>query len=78
METTERTTSGIRNVLFEELDALRRGESTPSKANAIAKTCGQIVGTVKLELDYMKYNRSLGTTSKEVSGGGTTRVLQLG
>jgi hypothetical protein len=74
---TNRSSLGIRTVLFEELDMLRRGESSPSRANAVAKTAGQIMSTVKLELDYMRFTASIGEKGKEAVDG-KSRVLQLG
>lgn len=51
----DRNTSGIREVLFQELQSLRSGDSTPQRASAIAKLCGQIVNSAKLDIDYQRF-----------------------
>lgn len=52
---TIRTSAGLRDALFDELDGLRNGESNPAKANAVAKLAGQVIDTVKMELDVQKH-----------------------
>lgn len=55
MAKINRTSLGLRNALFEELDLLRNGESTPQRAAVVAKLAVQIVNTVNLELNFQKY-----------------------
>ena len=50
-----RTSAGLRDALFDELDALKAGDTNPAKANATAKLADQIVNTVKLEMDVQKH-----------------------
>lgn len=52
----ERTSSGLRAVLFEELDGLRNGVITSTRANAVAKIATTIVETVRMELDVMNFS----------------------
>lgn len=52
---TVRTSAGLRDALFDELDGLRHGTSNPAKANAVAKLAGQVIDTVKMELDVQKH-----------------------
>jgi hypothetical protein len=52
---TVRTSAGLRDALFDELDSLRNGVSNPAKANAVAKVADQIISTVKMELDVQKH-----------------------
>ena len=52
---TVRTSAGLRDALFDELDGLRSGTSNPAKANAVAKLAGQVIDTVKMELDVQKH-----------------------
>lgn len=49
-----RDTSTLRDLLFDELDALRAGTSDPRRAQAVAKIASQIIGTAKVEMDYHK------------------------
>lgn len=49
---TPRTSSGLRGALFDELDALRRGDSNPQRAQAVAKLACQIINSVKMEIEF--------------------------
>lgn len=52
---TIRTSSGLRDALFDELDALRNGSTNPAKANAVAKLADQVIATVKMELEVQRH-----------------------
>ena len=54
---TTRTSEGLRDVLFDEIESLRRGEGDPQRATIIAKLAGQIVAVAKLDLDYLERRR---------------------
>lgn len=45
-----RTTSGLREMLFEEIDALRNGTSNPQRLRAIASGSNAIIRTVLMEI----------------------------
>ena len=49
---TERTSEGLRDTLFDELDAVRSGDSTPQQSNAVAKLSAQIIKAAELDLKY--------------------------
>lgn len=51
----QRTSAGLRNALFDELDALRNGTGNPNRANAVAKLADQVIGTVKMELEVHRH-----------------------
>lgn len=51
----KRTTGGLRDALFDEMDALTAGKSNAQKASAKAKLAVQIINTTKLEMEYQKY-----------------------
>lgn len=51
----ERTTVGLRNALFDELDGLRSRKTDPAKANAISKNAAQILATARLEMDHQRF-----------------------
>jgi hypothetical protein len=53
-ETAGRTIEDLRNRLWEGLDQLRAGESTPQIANALAHLSGQYLSTYKLQLEYAR------------------------
>lgn len=46
----ERSSEGLREVLFSELEALRNGTIEPARAHATAKLAQQILTSVSLEL----------------------------
>lgn len=56
--TAVRSSVGLRNVLFDELDSLRAGNSDPKKANAVARLSSEIVRTIMMEIEVAKYTRS--------------------
>ena len=41
-------------MVFEEIEALRSGKSTPARMNAITSGLGLVVNTAKLELEWAK------------------------
>ena len=55
-----RTSAGLRDALFDELDGLRAGTTNPGKANATAKLADQIINTVRMELDVERHIGRMG------------------
>lgn len=53
----ERSSAGLRNALFDALDALRSGDMNANTANAIAKIADGVISTVKMELDVQRHLR---------------------
>lgn len=53
-----KTITDMRNILAEEIMALRKGETTAANVNAVVNASGKLLSSVKLE---MEYNRLLGT-----------------
>lgn len=51
----ERTTNGLRAVLFDELEALRNGKSTPHRAVAVAQLAAQIVRSARLDIEFQQH-----------------------
>ncbi|MHA2085641.1 MAG: hypothetical protein ACXAB9_11865 [Candidatus Thorarchaeota archaeon] len=51
----QRTSSGLRDALFGELDALRSGEATPARAGAAARLAREIISSVQMELSFYKW-----------------------
>lgn len=60
MEKVVRSSQGLRDMLFDELDRLRSGEVSPQRVNVLAKASSQIISTVRLEMDLLKYASGLG------------------
>lgn len=49
-----RTTQGLRDALFDELDELRGPDGNPEKSMAVANLAKQIINTAKVELDFQR------------------------
>ena len=58
MKTTEKTSSGLCDALFDEFDLLRNGLSDPHRASAVAKLAVQIINTKKLEIDAAAFHKA--------------------
>lgn len=54
-----RTSAGLRDVIFDELDGLRQGTTNPTKANAVAKLAMTVVETVRMEIEVAKHADAL-------------------
>lgn len=50
-----RTTKGLRDALFDEIDRLTIGKSNPQVACAKSKLATQIIAATKLDLDYHRF-----------------------
>ena len=53
--TTERSSKGLADALFEEFDLLRNGKSNPQQARAKASIAGGIMSLTRLEMDYSRF-----------------------
>ncbi len=51
----ERNTNGLRQALFDEIDALVAGTSNAQIAVAKSKLAAQIVAAVRLDLEYSRF-----------------------
>jgi len=71
----KRTSLGLRDVLFDEIDALRSGTTTPQKASALARVATQIINSVKIEIEHQKHVASLVDAGNKVT---PSAVLSLG
>lgn len=50
-----RTSAGLRDMLFDELEALRAGKSDPKRAMAVAKLAATIVDSVRMEIEFVRH-----------------------
>lgn len=55
-----RTSEGLRDALFEELDMLRKGDSNPQRASAVSKLASQVIDAARLDLDFIRFAKSSG------------------
>lgn len=51
----ERSSGGLRAALFDEIDALRRGESNAARARSVAMLANSVLQSVTAEIEYHKY-----------------------
>jgi len=63
----QRTSAGLRDAIFDEIDAVRNGSSNPTRANAIAKLATGIVETVRMEIEVQRHLRNTSTKPSKQS-----------
>lgn len=74
-----RTSAGLRDAIFDEIDAIRAGKSNPTRANAVAKLATGIVETVRMELEVQRHLRnSPAASSAELPATAMGQPLALG
>jgi hypothetical protein len=79
-KTTERTSAGLCEALFEEFDLLRNGLSDAHRASAVAKLAVQIINTKKLEIEAAAFHKAglrfhtLALTAKGIAIGNETNA----
>lgn len=49
-----RTSAGLRDALFDEINAIRNGRSNATRANAIAKLAATVVDSVRMEIEVQR------------------------
>lgn len=52
MSKMKRTTKGLRDILFDEIEELRSGDGDPTRALAVANLAKQIINVAKVELQF--------------------------
>lgn len=55
----ERTSAGLRDAIFDEIDAIRDGTSNPTRANSVAKLAAGVVDTVRMEMEFQRHLRQV-------------------
>jgi hypothetical protein len=55
VENVERTSRGLAQAMFEELDLLRNGESTPQQARAKASVANTVCALSRVEMDFSRF-----------------------
>lgn len=53
-----RNSAGLREVLFNEIDMMRSGESSPARANAVAKLSSTLIDSVRMDIEVQKHIKS--------------------
>lgn len=73
-ETPTRTSAGLRDILFDEIDALRKPKGNPQRALAVASLAKQIINTVEAEV---RFHQAVGTL-KEFGDSNQLGTMLLG
>jgi hypothetical protein len=55
-----RTSEGLRDALFEELDMLRKGDSTPQRAGAVSKLATTVIDAARLDIEFVRFAKASG------------------
>lgn len=72
--TNERTSAGLRDILFDEIDALRKPKGNPQRALAVSALAKQIISTAEMEMRFQQMTGRMKDGSAEERLG----KLQLG
>lgn len=64
-----RTTHGLRDILFDEIDRMRGDDADPTRALAVANLAKQIISTAKVELEFHRTLSNLAESGTNVSLG---------
>jgi len=51
----KRTSVGLRDALFDEIDSLREGSSNPARARSLAMLANTALKSVEVEIEFHKY-----------------------
>ena len=68
----EKTTKGLAGALFEELELLRQGKSSPQQAKAKVSIANSICSIARLEMEYSRFVEEQGVPA--LSGNKTLRL----
>lgn len=53
-KTVSKNINDLREILSQEIDKLREGNTTPASINAITNATGKIFSSIKLQMEYAK------------------------
>lgn len=73
-----RTTEGLRDVLFDEIDAIRCGGSNAARCNAVGRAAETIIDVVRLEMQLVEFDRKTAARGGPHSGLTTNVQVRLG
>lgn len=73
-----RTSAGLRDAIFDEIDGIRNGSSNPTRANAVAKLAAGVVETVRMELEVQRHLRSHKAADQQQAASALGVPLALG
>ena len=74
----QRTSAGLREAIFDEIDAIRSGKSNPTRANAVAKLATGVVETVRMEIEVQRHLKNFPADKQAITGATLGLPLELG
>lgn len=69
-----RTTHGLRDILFDEIERMQGKDADPTRALAVANLSKQIINTAKVEMDFHRALADLQSAGRDAALG----TLELG
>ena len=72
MSKTKRTTNGLREVLFEQIDGLINGSITPQQAKAVSGLASQVVSVTRLEMEAARF-----ISDERMDGNNTKKLVEV-
>ncbi len=63
----QRTTEGLRDILFDEIEAMRGSDPDPTRARSIATLSREILSTARLELQFQEATARMQAQGANVS-----------
>ena len=60
----KKTTKGLRDALFKEIELLQSGTVNQQRSIAVSKLSSQILTSIRLELDYQRFVKSTNDTKR--------------
>lgn len=66
---TARTTEGLRDILFDEIERMQTPDGDPQRALSVANLAKQIINTAKVELEFHRTIEALRAGGSEISLG---------
>lgn len=64
-KTIVRTSAGIRDALIDEMERVINGESEAKTANAVARLSGELINSVRMELEVEEFKSRLPAVSAQ-------------
>lgn len=64
-----RTTHGLRDILFDEIERMQSDDADPTRATAVANLAKQIISTAKVELEFHRTISALAEKGAPISLG---------
>lgn len=64
LEAIPKTTEGLRDALFDEINLIREGKSNPQRAREIARMADKIIDSIKVQIQYGRLLNKADSTGK--------------